>query len=199
MSYINLLKVAIRAILSNKFRSFLSMLGIIIGVAAVIVMMAIGQGSKENVKAELSKMGTNLLTIRPGAERRFAGVRPDPASLQTLKEADLDLIRKEATLITYISPEVSSSGQVVAGNKNTSTTLYGESPEYLDIKKWKLKDGECFTDEDCRKNAKVCLVGTTLVEELFGDKDYNCIGKTVRFKNIPFRIVGILKSKGYNS
>ena len=129
MSYINLLKVALRAILSNKFRSFLSMLGIIIGVAAVIIMMAIGQGSKENVKAELSKMGTNLLTIRPGAERRFAGARPDPASMQTLKDEDVEAIRREATLITYVSPEVSASGQVIYGNKNTTATLYGESPE----------------------------------------------------------------------
>lgn len=199
MSYLNLLKVAMRAILSNKFRSFLSMLGIIIGVAAVIIMMGIGQGSKENVREELSKMGTNLLTIRPGAERRFAGVRPDPASMQTLKEADFELIKQEATLITHISPEVSSSGQVVVANKNTSTSLYGESPEYLDIKKWELQTGECFTDEDCRKNAKVCLIGTTLVDELFGNKNFNCIGKTVRFKNIPFRIIGVLKSKGYNN
>ncbi|MBR5575724.1 MAG: ABC transporter permease, partial [Bacteroidaceae bacterium] len=120
MSYINLLKVALRAILSNKFRSFLSMLGIIIGVAAVIIMMAIGQGSKENVKSELSKMGTNLLTIRPGAERRFAGARPDPASMQTLKDEDVEAIRREATLITYVSAEVSASGQVIYGNKNTT-------------------------------------------------------------------------------
>ncbi|MBQ2363443.1 MAG: ABC transporter permease, partial [Bacteroidaceae bacterium] len=190
MSYINLFKVAIQAILSNKFRSFLSMLGIIIGVAAVIIMMAIGQGSKENVKAELSKMGTNLLTIRPGAERRFAGARPDPASMQTLKEEDVDAIRREATLITHISAEVSASGQIIYGNKNTTATLYGESPEYLDIKKWELKDGDCFTEEDCMKNSKVCVIGTTVVEQLFGSKDYNCVGKTIRFKNIPFRVVG---------
>lgn len=199
MSYLNLLKVAIRAILSNKFRSFLSMLGIIIGVAAVIIMMAIGQGSKENVRSELSKMGTNLLTIRPGAERRFAGARPDPASQQTLKDADVEAIEREATLRTYVSAEVSASGQVIFGNKNTNCTLYGESPDYLEIKKWELQEGECFTDEDCKKNSKVCVVGTTVVEQLFGDKNYNCLGKTIRFKNIPFRIVGILKSKGYNN
>lgn len=199
MSYLNLFKVAIQAILSNKFRSFLSMLGIIIGVAAVIIMMAIGQGSKENVKSELSKMGTNLLTIRPGAERTHGGARPDPASLQTLKDADVEAIRREATLVTHVSAEVTASGQIIYGNKNTTATLYGESPDYLDIKKWELKDGDCFTEEDCRKNAKVCLVGTTVVEQLFGDKDYNCLGKTIRFKNIPFRIVGILESKGYNN
>lgn len=199
MSYLNLFKVAIQAILSNKFRSFLSMLGIIIGVAAVIIMMAIGQGSKENVKSELSKMGTNLLTIRPGAERRFAGARPDPASLQTLKDADVEAIQREATLVTHVSAEVTASGQVIYGNKNTNATLYGESPDYLEIKKWELQAGDCFTEEDCMKNAKVCLVGTTVVEQLFGDKGYNCLGKTIRFKNIPFRIVGILESKGYNN
>jgi putative ABC transport system permease protein len=94
---------------------------------------------------------------------------------------------------------VSASGQVIYGNKNTTATLYGESPEYLEIKKWELAEGDCFTEEDCIKNAKVCLVGTTVVEQLFGDKNYNCIGKNIRFKNIPFRIVGILKSKGYNN
>ncbi|MBQ2362223.1 MAG: ABC transporter permease, partial [Bacteroidaceae bacterium] len=140
-----------------------------------------------------------LLTIRPGAERRFAGARPDPASMQTLKEEDVDAIRREATLITHISAEVSASGQIIYGNKNTTATLYGESPEYLDIKKWELKDGDCFTEEDCMKNSKVCVIGTTVVEQLFGSKDYNCVGKTIRFKNIPFRVVGILKSKGYNS
>ena len=198
MSIINLLKVAMTAILSNKFRSFLSMLGIIIGVAAVIIMMAIGQGSKESVRAELSKMGTNLLTIRPGAERR-GGVRQDPSAMQTLKPADYESILKEAILVTKVSPEVTSSGQVIHGANNTNSTVYGESPEYLDIKLWQLKDGICFNEEDERKSAKVCVVGTTVVEELFGDKNYDAVGKTIRFKSIPFRIIGILKSKGYNN
>ena len=198
MSIINLLKVAMTAILSNKFRSFLSMLGIIIGVAAVIIMMAIGQGSKESVRAELSKMGTNLLTIRPGAERR-GGVRQDPSAMQTLKPADYESILKEAILVTKVSPEVTSSGQVIHGANNTNSTVYGESPEYLDIKLWQLKDGICFNEEDVRKSAKVCVVGTTVVEELFGDKNYDAVGKTIRFTSIPFRIIGILKSKGYNN
>ncbi len=199
MSYLNLLKVAMRAILSNKFRSILSMLGIIIGVAAVILMMGIGHGSKESIRAEMSKMGTNLLTIMPGADRRQAGVRPDPSSMQTLKQEDVEAIRREATLITHISPEVTSSGQVIYGNQNTMATIYGESPDYLEIKKWELQSGDCFTEEDCIKNAKVCLVGTTVVESLFGDKGFNCIGKVIRFKNIPFRIVGVLKSKGFSN
>lgn len=193
-----MLKVAFTAILSNKFRSFLSMLGIIIGVAAVIIMMAIGQGSKESVRAELSKMGTNLLTIRPGARMR-GGVRQDPSAMQTLKMADYESIMSEASLVTKVSPEVSSGGQAIYGANNTNTTIYGGSSEYLDIKLWQLKDGDSFTEEDIKKSTKVCVVGTTVVEELFGSKDYDAVGKTIRFKSIPFRIVGILKSKGYNN
>lgn len=194
----NLLKVAINAILSNKFRSFLSMLGIIIGVAAVIIMMGIGQGSKQSVRAELSKMGTNLLTLRPGADMR-GGVRRDPSSMQTLKMADYQSLLSDATLVTHISPEVTSSGQVIYGANNTTTSLYGESPEYLDIKLWTVEEGDCFNEEDVKKSAKVCVVGRTIVKELFGGKDAPCVGKTIRFKSIPFRIVGVLKSKGYNS
>lgn len=198
MSIKNLLKVAITAILSNKFRSFLSMLGIIIGVAAVIIMMAIGQGSKQSVREDLSKMGTNLLTIRPGADMR-GGVRRDPSEMQTLKMADYESILTEATLITHVSPEVTSSGQVIYGSKNTTTSVYGESPDYLDIKLWTIENGDCFTEEDVKKSAKVCVVGKTIVQELFGDKNYDAVGKTIRFKSIPFRIVGILKAKGYNN
>lgn len=198
MNLTNLIKVAMTAIMSNKFRSFLSMLGIIIGVAAVIIMMAIGQGSKESIRKDLSKMGVNLLTIRPGGEMR-GGVRLDPSAMQTLKMADYEAIQQEAKLITHISPEVNAAGQAIYGAKNTNTTVYGEAPEYLEIKLWDIKDGECFTEEDVKKSAKVCVVGTTIVQELFGDKDYDAIGKVIRFKSIPFRIVGILKSKGYNS
>ena len=198
MSFTNLLRVAITAIMSNKSRTLLSTLGIIIGVAAVIIMMAIGQGSKESVRSELSKMGSNLLTIRPGSDMR-GGVRQDPSAMQTLKMDDYLSIQEKAHLITHVSPEVTSSGQVIYGSKNTTSSMYGESPEYMDIKLWQIEDGECFTDEDVKKSAKVCIVGKTVVEELFGDKNFDCVGKTIRFKSIPFRIVGILKAKGYNS
>ena len=198
MSITNLLKVAMTAIMSNKFRSFLSMLGIIIGVAAVIIMMAIGQGSKQSIRADLSKMGTNLLTIRPGGEMR-GGVRLDPSAMQTLKQADYESILNEATLVTHVSPEVTSGGQVIYGSKNTNSTMYGESPDYMTIKLWDIKSGDCFTEEDVMKSAKVCVVGTTIVKELFGSEDADCVGKVVRFKSIPFRIVGVLKSKGYNN
>ena len=197
MNFANLLKVAITAIMSNKSRTLLSTLGIIIGVAAVITMMAIGQGSKDSIRKELSKMGTNLINIRPGGDMR-GGVRLDPSAMQTLKMADVEAIQNEAKLITHISPEVTASGQVIYGAKNTNTTVYGESTEYLSIKLWEIKDGDCFTEEDIKKAAKVCLIGATIVKELFGEHT-DPIGKTIRFKSIPMRVVGVLKSKGYNS
>jgi len=196
MNIYNLTKVSLKAVANNKMRSFLSMLGIIIGVGAVIVMMAIGQGSKESIRKELSTMGTNLLTIRPGADMR-GGVRQDPSAMQTLKMADYERIMREKKFVTKVSPEVTASGQVIYGNNNTNTSLYGESTDYLDIKQWDVEEGECFTEEDIKKAAKKVVVGATVVKELFGDHDP--IGKTVRFKSIPMTIIGVLKSKGYNS
>ena len=198
MNILNLIKVSLNAVANNKMRSFLSMLGIIIGVAAVIAMMSIGQGSKENIRKELASMGTNMLTIRPGADNGLGGVRQDPSAMQTLKVADYKRIHAERKLVKYVSPEVTASGQAVYGNKNTTTTVYGESPEYLDIKLWKIEKGMCFTEEDVRKSAKVCVVGKTVVDELFGE-GADVVGRTLRFKSIPLRIVGVLKSKGYNN
>lgn len=197
MNFTNLIKVAFRAIANNKFRSFLSMLGIIIGVAAVIIMMAIGQGSKESVRKNISQMGTNIIMIRPGADMR-GGVRQDPSEMQTLKIADYTSIKENTKFISYVSPEVSSSGQAIYGANNTSTSIYGESVEYLDIKQWNVEDGQMFTDEDIKKNAKVCVIGKTVANELFPNGE-DPVGKTIRFTSIPFRIVGVLKSKGYNS
>ena len=192
----NLLKVSLKAVASNWLRSMLSMLGIIIGVLAVIVMMAIGQGSKESIRKELSTMGSNLLTIRPGADMR-GGVRQDPSSMQTLKMADYERILREKKFVTKVSPEVTASGQVIYGNNNTNTTVYGESTEYLDIKQWEIEEGDCFTDEDIKKASKKVVVGATIVKELFSGHDP--IGKTIRFKSIPMTVVGVLKSKGYNN
>ena len=196
MNILNLIKVSLKAVANNKMRSFLSMLGIIIGVAAVIIMMAIGQGSKESIRSELSTMGTNLLTIRPGADMR-GGVRQDPSAMQTLKMADYERIVKEKKFVTKVSPEVTASGQAIYGNNNTNASMYGESVDYLEIRQWVIDEGECFTEEDIKKAAKVCVVGATIVKELFNGSDP--IGKTIRFKSIPMRIVGVLKSKGYNS
>ena len=196
MNILNLFKVSIRAVANNKMRSFLSMLGIIIGVAAVIIMMSIGQGSKESIRNDLATMGTNLLTIRPGADMR-GGVRQDPSAMQTLKMADYERIVREKKFVTKVSPEVTASGQAIYGNNNTTTSMYGESTEYLDIKLWTIEEGDCFTEEDIKKAAKVCVVGATIVKELFGNQ--HPIGKTIRFKSIPMRVIGVLKSKGYNS
>ena len=193
----NLFKVSIKAVANNKMRSFLSMLGIIIGVSAVIIMMSIGQGSKESIRQELSTMGTNLLTIRPGADMR-GGVRQDPSAMQTLKVADYERILREKKFVTKVSPEVTASGQVIYGNNNTNTTVYGESTEYLEIKLWDIEEGMCFTEEDVKKASKKVVVGATIVKELFGEHT-DPIGKTIRFKSIPMTIVGVLKSKGYNN
>ena len=196
MSYTNLLKIALKAILSNKGRSFLSMLGIIIGVGAVIVMMAIGQGSKQSIREEIQKNGTNMLTIRPGADMR-GGVRLDPSAMQTLKQVDYETILAEAKFVNKVSPEVSTSGQAVFGSNNTTSTCYGESPDYLGIRLWQIDEGIFFTEEDVNKNAKVCVIGQTVVKELFPNIDP--IGKTIRFKNIPLRVIGVFKGKGYNN
>ena len=197
MNILNLFKVSLKAVGNNKMRSFLSMLGIIIGVAAVIIMMSLGQGSKESIRQELSTMGTNLLTIRPGADMR-GGVRQDPSAMQTLKMADYQRIEREKKFVSKVSPEVTASGQAIYGNNNTTSSMYGESVDYFDIRQWTIEEGECFTEEDIKKAAKVCVVGATVVKELFGD-NIDPIGKTIRFKSIPMRIIGVLKSKGYNS
>ena len=197
MSFTNLIRVAIRAILSNKSRTLLSTLGIIIGVAAVIIMMSIGQGSKESIRKEISKMGSNVITVRPGADMR-GGVRQDPSAMQTLKMSDYESMLSGLKYVQHVSPEVTQAGQVVNGNNNTTTTIYGEAPEYMTIKLWTVQEGDCFTDEDVRKYAKVCVIGKTVADELFPGGQ-NPIGRSIRFKNIPFRVVGVLKSKGYNN
>ncbi len=197
MNYLNLLKIALKAIANNKFRSFLSMLGIIIGVAAVIVMMAIGQGSKQSVRENISQMGTNLIMIRPGADM-MGGVRQDPSSMQTLKQEDCDAIEREKKFVTLVSPEVTAAGQAIYGANNTTASVYGENTDYFEIKQWVVEDGDAFTDDDIRKSAKVCVIGKTIANELFTDGS-NPVGKIIRFKSIPFRIIGVLKSKGYNS
>lgn len=190
-------KVALKALANNKGRSLLSMLGIIIGVAAVIVMMAIGQGSKQSVRENISQMGTNIITIQPGADMR-GGVRMDPSSMQTLRLEDLEAIKERCNYVMYVSPEVSASGQVIYGANNYNTSAYGEGLEYMDIKQWNVEEGVCFTEQDIKSAAKVCLIGKTLVDNLFPDGQ-DPLGKTIRFKSTPVRVIGVLESKGYNT
>ena len=197
MNLANLFKIALKALGNNKFRGFLTMLGIIIGVAAVITMLAIGQGSKKSIQAQISEMGSNMIMIHPGGERR-GGVRLSADDMETLKIEDLEDIRSQASFVTYVSPEVNSSGQAIYGANNTPTTVYGVNRDYLEIRRYRVEDGEAFTDRDIQTAAKVCLVGKSVVDELFPDGQ-NPVGKVIRFGSIPLRITGVLESKGYNS
>ena len=197
MNYQNLFKIAIRAIAANKMRSFLTALGIIIGIAAVITMLAIGQGSKASIKANIAEMGSNMIMISPGADMR-GGVRQDASSMETLKQADYQSIKEDCNYISAISPTVNSSGQWIYGNNNTQSSIYGVNQDYLSIRQLKVADGEMFTDTDIKAAAKVCILGQTVVDYLFPDGS-DPIGKVVRFNSIPFRVVGVLQRKGYNS
>ena len=197
MNYMNLVKIALRAISANKMRSFLTALGIIIGVGSVITMLAIGQGSKKSIQANVASMGSNMIMIHPGADMR-GGVRQDASSMETLKMTDYENIKDQCDYIKGISPVVSSSGQFIYSNNNTPSTIYGVNGDYLDIRQLKVEDGEMFTDSDIKAAAKVCLVGQTVVDNLFPDGS-DPVGRVIRFNSIPFRIVGVLKKKGYNS
>ena len=196
MNIVNLFKIAWKAILLNKTRTFLTMLGIIIGVASVIAMLAIGEGSKESIRKNISSMGANLITIRPGAGM-MGGVRSDPSAMQTLTLADYTTIKNNAHYIKNISPLVNGSGQTIAGANNWPTSIYGVDPEYLNIRDWGVQEGSMFTEDDVESYAKVCVIGKTVQENLFPNEDP--VGKMLRFKKIPFKIIGVLKEKGENT
>ena len=197
MNGTNLIKIAVRALANNKLRGFLTMLGIIIGVASVITMLAIGQGSKRSIQAQISEMGSKMIMIHPGADVR-GGVRQDASAMETLKLQDYEDIVDETRFVSAVSPSVNSSGQAIYGANNAPTTVYGISPDYLEIRRYKVEDGDMFTEQDIQTAAKVCVVGKTVVDNLFPDGS-NPVGKVIRFQKLPFRIVGVLESKGYNS
>lgn len=197
MNGTNLIKIAVRALANNKLRGFLTMLGIIIGVASVITMLTIGQGSKRSIQAQISEMGSNMIMIHPGADVR-GGVRQDASAMETLKLQDYEDIVDETRFVSAVSPSVNSSGQAIYGANNAPTTVYGISPDYLEIRRYKVEDGDMFTEQDIQTAAKVCVVGKTVVDNLFPDGS-NPVGKVIRFQKLPFRIVGVLESKGYNS
>ena len=197
MNGTNLFKIALRALANNKLRAFLTMLGIIIGVASVIAMLAIGQGSKKSIQQQISEMGSNMIMIHPGAEMR-GGVRQDPSAMQTLKLENYEKLSEECTYLSGISPNVSSSGQLVAGANNYPSSVSGVSMDYLTIRQLTEEQGEMFTENDIRTAAKVCVIGKTIVDNLFPDGS-DPIGKVIRCNQIPFRVIGVLKSKGYNS
>lgn len=198
MNFTNLFRIAVKALSNNKLRGFLTMLGIIIGVASVITMLAIGQGSKRSIQAEISEMGSNMIMIHPGGDRR-GGVQLSADDMQSLKIKDFEDIRADTRYVTYVSPAVNSSGAgLVYGANNTPTTVYGVNIDVIDIRRYKVADGDVFTEHDIKTAAKVCLIGRSVVDELFTNGE-NPVGKVIRFGTIPFRIVGVLESKGYNS
>ena len=198
MNISNLFKIAFRAIAANKLRSFLTMLGIIIGVASVIAMMAIGQGSKKSIQANIAEMGSNMIMIRPGQDKGPGGAQQDASDMQTLKLKDYETLKEQSKYLSAISPSVNASGQFINGNNNTPSTVYGISPDYMEIRQLKIEDGEMFTDEDIKTSAKVCVIGKTVADNLFTNGE-DPVGKVIRYNKIPFRIVGVLKAKGYNS
>ncbi len=173
------------------------MLGIIIGVASVITMLAIGQGSKRSIQAQISEMGSNMIMIQPGADMR-GGVRQDASAMETLKLQDYEDIVNETRYVSATSPSVNSSGQAIYGANNAPTTVYGISPDYMEIRRYEVEDGDMFSDQDVQTAAKVCVIGKTVVDNLFPGGE-NPVGKVIRFQKLPFRVAGVLKSKGYNS
>jgi putative ABC transport system permease protein len=197
MNITNLSKVSLNALLRNKFRSFLTMLGIIIGVASVIAMLAIGEGSKKSIQDQISSMGSNLVMVMPGTQM-MGGVQQGNASSKALEIKDVEAIKANCPSIQEVTPEVRGGGQVVSGSNNWPTTFYGGDVNYLDIKKVEIKSGRMFTEQEVSSAAKVCLIGQTVADNLFGN-DVDPVGQTIRFKNIPVKVVGLLKEKGENT
>ncbi|MEW5922853.1 MAG: ABC transporter permease [Candidatus Zixiibacteriota bacterium] len=189
----NLLRVAMRSILKNRMRSLLTSLGIIIGVSAVIVMVAVGSGSQAKIEQNISALGTNLIIVMPGSSRT-GGVRGGAGSFNRFTFNDVEKLQKESTLLSGISPVVRSGGQIIGGTGNWNTSIYGVSTDYFTIRNWQLESGEFFTEKDIAGKRKVALIGKTIADELFADQDP--VGQSIRIRNIPFTIIGVLKSKG---
>lgn len=197
MNYSNLTRIAVNALRRNKFRAALTMLGIIIGVASVIAMLAIGQGSKQSIQDQISTMGANMVFVMPGSLQR-GGFQFGNADQRSLTLEDVQAIRKNADAVTRISPQVRASGQVVYGSNNWPTTLYGTNEEYFDIRKIKVESGRSFNAREIKVMAKVCLIGKTVKDNLFGE-NVDPVGQTIRFRSIPLKIIGVLEAKGQST
>lgn len=187
------IKISLRALKVNKMRSILTMLGVIIGVGAVITMVAIGSGASKRISEQISSIGSNLLIILPGATTA-GGVRMGTGTQLTLTLSDAEAIKKECPSVSDVAPVLNGIAQVVYGNQNWSTGIIGTTPSMLNVREWKLSSGKPFTEQDVKSSTKVCLLGQTVVDNLFGNIDP--VGKIVRIKKIPFTVIGILERKG---
>jgi putative ABC transport system permease protein len=196
MKIANILLSAFRALQRNKMRSFLTMLGIIIGVGAVIAMLAIGQGAEYSVEQQINALGTNVLIVLPGTQQT-SGVRVGAGSVTTLTEDDAAAIQKECPAVALVSPGTRSGGQVIAGNMNWATSTEGTGSDYLEIRKWNVEYGDFYTDQDVKAAAKVCVLGRTVADNLFPDG--SPVGQNVRIRNVPFKVTGVLEKKGQNA
>jgi len=193
MDFVAILRIAFRALARNKLRSGLTMLGIIIGVGAVIAMVSVGQGAQNQVQQQIAAMGTNVVLVSAGSAS-FGGFRMGSASVKTLVIEDRDAILKECPAVKRAAPGVGTRAQVVYQNQNWNCSVTGTTPEYFDIRVWPLKSGVMFTQDDVDSAANVAILGTTVVENLFGQDDP--VGRTIRIKNLPFRVIGVTQSKG---
>ena len=197
MNYANLIRIALRALANNKFRGFLTMLGIIIGVSSVISMLAIGEGSKRSIEKQIEELGANMVVVTP-TNALVGGIRQNGVIVQTLKLEDYRAIESEVPYLESCSPYVTKSGQAIFGSYNTPTSIYGVNEDYMDIRRLTVAKGEMFSDQDMKMAAKVCVVGQTIVDNLFKNGE-DPLGQVIRFDKIPFRIIGVLAPKGYNS
>ncbi|WP_292945315.1 ABC transporter permease [Olleya sp. UBA1516] len=197
MRLLNLIKIAFKAIVLNKMRTLLTMLGIIIGVASVIAMLAIGEGSKESIRSTISNMGSNMITIQPGADDR-GPARGSGGDVQTLTLQNYEVIKAQADLLSYVTPVVNGGGQVINGSNNWPSSIYGVNPEYLDIKVVGLQSGSMFTHAEVKSASKVVVIGQTVVDNVFPDGQ-EPVGQMIRFNNIPFKVIGVLEEKGENT
>lgn len=189
------LKISLRSLKVNKMRSTLTSLGIIIGVAAVIVMLAIGEGAKQRITKDIESMGSNILMVMSGSTTS-GGVRMGSGSTPTLTLKDSNAIERNCPSVKISAPIVNGAEQIIYGNQNWSTSVYGITPSYMEIQLWEIEAGRAITNEDVKNSAKTALIGATVSQNLFGD--VNPIGKTIRIGGMPFRVVGLLKEKGQN-
>jgi len=196
MKIANILLSAFRALQRNKLRSFLTMLGIIIGVAAVIAMLSIGQGAEYSVEQQISSLGTNVLIVLPGSQQT-GGLRVGAGTMTTLTDDDAQALVRDCPAIALISPGTRAGGQVIAGNLNWATGIEGTGPDYLDIRKWSVEYGDFYTDQDVKAAAKVCVLGKTVADNLFPES--SPVGQNIRIRNVPFRVLGVLTKKGQNA